>query len=172
MRPRVENRQSSIARFQKWNVVASVRCRAMRTFSSTVRCGNTADIWNERTMPRRATSAGFRERDVLAVVDDLAAGRDQELGEQVEEGGLAGAVGADQRVDLTAAHPQVDVAHRDEAVELLRQATRLDDEIVRGPAARRWRQSSLRHGVAQSIGSGDTGSSNIAAAPSWQSRYG
>src|SRR5262249_38349617 len=30
----------------------------MRTFSITVRCGNTAEIWNERTMPRRATSAG------------------------------------------------------------------------------------------------------------------
>src|SRR5262245_58787719 len=30
----------------------------MRTFSSTVRCGNTAEIWNERTTPSRATSAG------------------------------------------------------------------------------------------------------------------
>ena len=30
----------------------------MRTFSSTVRCGKTAEIWNERTIPRRATSAG------------------------------------------------------------------------------------------------------------------
>jgi hypothetical protein len=28
------------------------------TFSSAVRCGNTAEIWNERTSPRRATSAG------------------------------------------------------------------------------------------------------------------
>ena len=30
----------------------------MRTFSSTVRCGNTAEIWNERTSPCRAMSAG------------------------------------------------------------------------------------------------------------------
>ena len=30
----------------------------MRTFSSTVRCGNTAEIWNERTRPSRAMSAG------------------------------------------------------------------------------------------------------------------
>ena len=29
------------------------------TFSSAVRCGNTAEIWNERTRPSRATSAGF-----------------------------------------------------------------------------------------------------------------
>ena len=30
----------------------------MRTFSSTVRCGNIAEIWNERTMPMRAIAAG------------------------------------------------------------------------------------------------------------------
>jgi hypothetical protein len=38
---------------------AEARCSAMRTFSSTVRLGNTAEIWNERMMPRRATSAGL-----------------------------------------------------------------------------------------------------------------
>ncbi|MCY1244442.1 hypothetical protein D9M72_575150 [compost metagenome] len=31
----------------------------MRTFSITVRCGNTAEIWNERITPRRAICAGF-----------------------------------------------------------------------------------------------------------------
>ena len=36
-----------------------MRCSAMRTFSSAVRCGNTAEIWNERTRPSRATSAGL-----------------------------------------------------------------------------------------------------------------
>ena len=30
----------------------------MRTFSNTVRCGNTAEIWNERITPRRAICAG------------------------------------------------------------------------------------------------------------------
>ena len=34
------------------------RCSATRTFSSTVRCGNTAEIWKLRTRPSRATSAG------------------------------------------------------------------------------------------------------------------
>ena len=37
----------------------SLRCSATRTFSSTVRCGNTAEIWNERITPRRAMCAGF-----------------------------------------------------------------------------------------------------------------
>jgi len=32
----------------------------MRTFSSAVRCGNTAEIWKERTRPSRAISAGRR----------------------------------------------------------------------------------------------------------------
>ena len=68
--------------------------------------------------------------DVLAAVDDLAAGGNQELGEQVEEGRLAGAIGADQRVDLSTAHPQVDVAHGDEATELLGQVARFEDETV------------------------------------------
>ncbi len=32
----------------------------MRTFSITVKCGKTAEIWKDRTRPSRATSAGFR----------------------------------------------------------------------------------------------------------------
>ncbi|MNT63346.1 hypothetical protein D3C72_2011540 [compost metagenome] len=43
---------------QKWYDSPVLRCRPIRTFSSTVRCGNTADIWNERMMPRRAICAG------------------------------------------------------------------------------------------------------------------
>ncbi|MCY1520301.1 hypothetical protein D9M68_550760 [compost metagenome] len=35
-----------------------MRCRPRRTFSSSVRCGNTAEIWNERITPRRAICAG------------------------------------------------------------------------------------------------------------------
>ena len=39
--------------------VPRLRWSAARTFSSTVMCGNTAEIWDERTMPRRAVCAGF-----------------------------------------------------------------------------------------------------------------
>jgi hypothetical protein len=39
---------------------AELALQAMRTFSSTVRWGNTAEIWKERTMPRRAICAGSR----------------------------------------------------------------------------------------------------------------
>ena len=60
------------SRFQKWKLVPRLRCSATRTFSSTVRLGNTAEIWNERIMPRRATSAGWSRGDVLPVEEDGA----------------------------------------------------------------------------------------------------
>ena len=56
-RPLVEASSTALGR-QKSNEPPRRRCSAMRTFSSTVRCGNTAEIWNERTSPSRATSAG------------------------------------------------------------------------------------------------------------------
>src|SRR3981081_855804 len=85
----------------------------------------------ERAADAAARDLGrFFECDVLAVIDDLTTGRNQELGEQVEEGCLARAVGTDQRLDLSAAYPQVDVAHCDKAAELLCQVARFDDETV------------------------------------------
>ena len=68
----------------------------MRTFSSAVRLGKTAEIWKERTSPRRATSAGLEPRDVAAVERDRPGGRRDEFGQHVEAGRLAGAVGTDQ----------------------------------------------------------------------------
>jgi len=44
---------------QKCSDTPVARCSAMRTFSSTDRLGKVAEIWNERTSPRRATWAGF-----------------------------------------------------------------------------------------------------------------
>ena len=40
---------------QKCIDVPVARCKPMRTFSITVRLGKVAEIWNDRTMPRRAT---------------------------------------------------------------------------------------------------------------------
>src|SRR5438094_8813667 len=52
-------RSSARAERQKSNEPPRSRWSAMRTVSSTERCGNTAEIWNERTSPSRAMSAGF-----------------------------------------------------------------------------------------------------------------
>ncbi|MCY1539664.1 hypothetical protein D9M68_752610 [compost metagenome] len=49
---------SCLSLLQKWNDSPVLRCKPMRTFSSTVRWGNTAEIWNDRMMPRRAICAG------------------------------------------------------------------------------------------------------------------
>ena len=44
---------------QKSKEAPRFRCSATLTFSSTVRCGKTAEIWNERTIPMRAIAAGL-----------------------------------------------------------------------------------------------------------------
>ena len=59
--------------------------------------------------------------DVLAVELDAARGGRQKLGEQVETGRLARAVGPDQRMDSMAPDLQVDVLDGDEALEFLGQ---------------------------------------------------
>ena len=53
--------------------------------------------------------------DVRALEPDAAGGRHGLAGDQAEEGGLAGAVGSDDRAQLAAAHAHVDVRHRQEA---------------------------------------------------------
>src|SRR5215217_3153755 len=63
-----------------------------------------------------------RARDVAAVEQDLPGTGHQEFSEEVEAGGLAGAVRADERVDMAALDAQVDIAHGSETLELLRQA--------------------------------------------------
>lgn len=55
---RSSSRLSKRSLRQKWNAVPSERCRPMRTFCNALRCGNTAEIWNERITPRRAICDG------------------------------------------------------------------------------------------------------------------
>ncbi|MNT67033.1 hypothetical protein D3C72_2051460 [compost metagenome] len=69
-------------------------------------------------------------RDVHAVVHDLAARRDVELGQQIEERRLARAIRADQRMDGAAPHAQVDVVDRHESAEFLGQAPGLKDDVA------------------------------------------
>ena len=111
----------------------------MRTFSSTLRCGNTAEIWNERTTPSRATSAGGSAVMSWPLKTMRPRRRLQELGQQVEAGGLAGAVRTDQRMDGAALDAQADAVHRDEAGELLGQILGFEDDLThtrKSPSAR------------------------------------
>ena len=52
------------------------------------------------------------------------------MGEQIETGGLAGAVGPDQRVNSATAHGKIDAVDRHEAFELLGESTRLQNDVV------------------------------------------
>src|SRR5690349_25126760 len=80
---------------------------------------------------RRRTRPG----DLAAVEEDLAARRRQEMREQVEAGRLAGAVRPDQRVNGPAADREIHVVDGDEALELLREAARFENVVVRHGAA-------------------------------------
>src|SRR5262245_2067433 len=67
----------------------------------------------------------------------------EEAGQQVERGGLARAVGADEPEDLALGHRQVEAAHRLDAAEALGQPARLEQRARAhrtpppGPSARR-----------------------------------
>ena len=65
--------------------------------------------------------------DVAALEDDLAGGRRDLAGQHLEEGGLAGAVGADDAAQLAVVDGEVDVAVGDQAAIALGQAGRLQD---------------------------------------------
>ena len=72
--------------------------------------------------------------DVLAVQQDGAVGGLVDLGQQVEDGGLAGAVGADEAGDLRAAQGNVEVVHGLEAAEGDAQVDALEDGRLVGVA--------------------------------------
>ena len=55
----------------------------------------------------------------MTLEQDLARVRTQRAGELVDERGLAGAVGTDQRVDLSAPHAKIDVIGGDQPTEML-----------------------------------------------------
>ena len=70
-----------------------------------------------QAVPRDAVQGPAR--DVGAVVDDAPGARRQDAADDVEEGGLAGAVGPDQTENLTWLDGEVDAAERRKAAEVL-----------------------------------------------------
>ena len=73
---------------------------ASATLSKVVRSSNTLTSWKLRAMPALTRSVTEAWRDVLALEDDLAGLGLQQRADDVDERGLAGAVGADQRDEL------------------------------------------------------------------------
>ena len=89
-------------------------------FSATVITGISMKCWCTIPIPAPIASRAERERDGLAVQQDLARVRPVEAVEDVHQRRLAGAVLAEQRVHLAAADVEVDVVVGDDARELLR----------------------------------------------------
>src|SRR6266851_3773660 len=71
-----------------------------------------------------------RAGDVAPLVEDAARGRLQEVRQQVETGGLAGAIGADQGMNAAAPHLEADALDGDEALEFLGEPSGLENDVV------------------------------------------
>jgi len=84
----------------------------------------------ERADDAPARDLGWLERsDVRAVEQDAAGGRRKEFREQVEARRLAGAIGADQCVNMAALHLQVHLVDGRKAIEFLRQITCFQNDV-------------------------------------------
>ena len=68
--------------------------------------------------------------DELAVIVELALGHGQGAGEHVEQGGLAGAVGADEAQDLIFMEDDVHVVHCHQAAEALGYVPALQNDVL------------------------------------------
>ena len=75
---------------------------------------------------------GAHAQGIHAVKQDGASGGAVHVGQKVEHGGLAGAVGADETADLRAAHGEVEIIHRSKAAEIDAEVTHVKDgELIR-----------------------------------------
>ena len=86
--------------------------------------------WWTMPIPAWIASRAEREGDRLAVDADLAGVRLVEAVEDVHQGRLAGAVLAEEGVNLAALHLEGDAVVRDHAGELLADVPHREDEIV------------------------------------------
>ena len=113
----------------------------MMTLSRTLMPLKIVVSWKVRTTPLRATMCGARPEMRSPLNSTSPGARRQERGDQLEQGGLAGAVRADHREDLAARDVEGDVVDGDQAAEALGQVLDLRGAPPsrRLPSARRER---------------------------------
>ena len=145
--------------------------RRARCSRSTVMTGINMKCWWTIPMPEVDRGSRRVDRHFLAVQEDLALVRVVEPVEDAHERRLAGAVLAEQGMDLTTDELEVDVVVGERTREALRDSAHLENQRVRswsailrrsgprranaegGPAARPRRASSIRARLAASRGS-------------------
>ena len=109
------------------------------TFSITVRPANGFTSWKVRPTPARQIWSERQPSMRCPAKPHLAGIGPIDAGDQVEAGGLAGAVGADQRDDLALGHGEAHLLHGPQAAEALRH--RADLEQRRHVSLRRPRRA-------------------------------
>ena len=88
------------------------------TFSKTVSSWKSVVAWKVRTTPRAAIRLGRSPGYLAAAEHDVASGRLVVAADDVEGRGLAGAVRADQPVDLALVHSEGKIVDGGEAAEM------------------------------------------------------
>ena len=99
-----------------------------KTFSATVSEGTSLKCWWTMPMPAAMAAAGLGRTLLLAIDEDLALVRLQQPEQDVHQRRLAGAVLADDRVDLAALDGEVHILVGDERAEPLGDRFQLDGE--------------------------------------------
>ena len=112
-----------------------------KTFSATVSCGTSEPSWCTMAMPRRAAACSSMRPRARAVQQHLAGIRLVDAADDLAQGRLAGAVLAQQGVDLAAPDIRGHVPQGLDARELLPAAADLQAErlvaVTPGPGRRR-----------------------------------
>ena len=101
------------------NAPSRLAKQGISTFSKTVRSPKISGVWNTRRIPIWLISCGLRPSTDWPVEGDRAGVGDQLADQHVQQGRLAGAVRADDRVDRVLGDRQVDVVQRLQAAEAL-----------------------------------------------------
>ena len=105
-----------------------------RDVLGTVSASNSEKCWNTMPMPRLAGGRGVGDGDRLALPADLARGRLQRAVDDLDQRRLAGAVLAEQRVDLARRDGEVDAVVGPERAEILGDADGLQRRCAGRPA--------------------------------------
>ena len=117
---------------QKWKECPSWACAASATLSAAVKSGSSEVIWNERASPSRLRRQAGNAGDVAAAEMDGAGIRHQLSGELADQRGLAGAVGADDGVQLSGRDIERQVIGRDDSAEPAHQVFDAEQGISHG----------------------------------------
>ena len=104
----------------------------MKMLRTMVCCTASARSWNTVSMPASRERARVPAGDRLAADEDLAAGRLDHAGEDLDQRRLAGAVVADQADDLAAVDMKIDAAERIDAAVGFRDVAKLDQALGHG----------------------------------------